>query len=156
MRLSIESLLAAAALPALAFCAPSDVPAHLKGKRSFYTDNGVQRTVFEHEATGAKIDFVTNSGICETTPGVNQYSGYLSVGSNENMWFWFFEARNNASTAPLATWFNGGPGCSSMIGLFQVETLALNPNSSLTTLGKRTLPLCEWCFYAIAESIQLQ
>ncbi|KAJ9301166.1 hypothetical protein DTO271G3_1301 [Paecilomyces variotii] len=31
----------------------------------------------------------------------------------------FFEARNNASKAPLAAWFNGCPGCSSMIGLFQ-------------------------------------
>lgn len=54
---------------------------HLRGKRSTYEDDGVVRTVFEHEATGASIDFVTNSGICETTAGVNQYSGYLTVAS---------------------------------------------------------------------------
>ena len=94
---------------------------------------------FEHAATGAKVQYVNNSGICETTPGVNQYSGYLSVGNNMNMFFWFFEARNNPKTAPLATWFNGGPGCSSMIGLFQengpchfengASEPSLNPNS---------------------------
>ena len=29
--------------------------------------------------------FVNNSGICETTPGVNQISGYLDVGQNMSM-----------------------------------------------------------------------
>jgi len=90
-----------------------------KDKRSFVERNGVTYNVFEHSATGAKLEFVTNSGVCETTPGVKQHSGYLSVGNNMNMFFWFFEAREDPTTAPLVAWFNGGPGCSSMIGLFQ-------------------------------------
>ena len=58
----------------------------LKDKRSFVERDGTNFTVFEHAATGAKMEFVTNSGICETTPGVKQYSGYLSVGTNMNMY----------------------------------------------------------------------
>lgn len=77
------------ALAGLALCsalsihnsARHEAAPELRGKRCFVKRGGVEHTVFEHEATGAKIDFVTNSGICETTPGVNQYSGYLSVGS---------------------------------------------------------------------------
>ena len=60
-------------------------PAPKQDKRSFVERDGTNYTVFEHAATGAKLQFVTNSGICETTKGVNQYSGYLSVGTNMNM-----------------------------------------------------------------------
>ncbi|KAH7010545.1 carboxypeptidase S1 [Ilyonectria destructans] len=94
-------------------------PAPTLNKRYTLEDNGIKYKVFEHAATGSKTKIVSNSGICETTPGVNQHSGYLSVGTNMNMFFWFFESRKNAKTAPLALWLNGGPGCSSMIGLFQ-------------------------------------
>ena len=31
------------------------------------------------------IRFVTNSGVCETTPGVHQISGYLDIGKNMSM-----------------------------------------------------------------------
>ncbi|KAI1846991.1 hypothetical protein JX265_006812 [Neoarthrinium moseri] len=128
-------LLAASA--SLALAAPSPPPKF--DMRYVEVRDDITYNVFEHVATGTKMSFVNNSGICETTPGVNQYSGYLSVGTNMNMWFWFFEARNNPTTAPLATWFNGGPGCSSMIGLFQengpcqfyngASTPSLNPYS---------------------------
>lgn len=64
--------------------------------------------VFEHAATQSRIEYVSDSGICETTKGVKQHSGYFSVGEGMNMWFWFFEARKNATNAPLVAWFNGG------------------------------------------------
>ncbi|KAE8352035.1 Alpha/Beta hydrolase protein [Aspergillus coremiiformis] len=80
---------------------------------------GVTYKAFEHPATSVGVGYVNNSGICETTKGVNQYSGYLSVGENQNMFFWFFESRNNPDKAPLSAWFNGGPGCSSLAGLFE-------------------------------------
>ncbi|KAF8848062.1 alpha/beta-hydrolase [Acephala macrosclerotiorum] len=108
------------------------------GKRSIEVRDGVSHTIFEHESTGASIDFVTNSGVCETTPGVNQYSGYFSVGQNMSMWFWFFEARHHPHSAPLALWLNGGPGCSSMIGLFQENgpcTFNGNPNATEPSLN---------------------
>lgn len=114
-------------------------PVHAQNRQYNRLSNGIKYTVFEHAATNASVDYVTNSGICETTPGVTQYSGYLSVGNNMNMFFWFFEARSNATSAPLALWLNGGPGCSSMIGLFQengpchfvngASTPSLNPYS---------------------------
>lgn len=58
-------------------------------KRYTEVRDNVTYNVFEHAATGTKMTYVKNSGICETTPGVNQYSGYLSVGDNMNMWFWY-------------------------------------------------------------------
>ncbi|TVY19857.1 Carboxypeptidase S1-like protein [Lachnellula arida] len=58
-------------------------------------------------------------GVCETTPGVNSYSGYIDLDENSHTFFWFFEARHNPKEAPVTLWLNGGPGSDSMIGLFE-------------------------------------
>ncbi|KAF2642848.1 alpha/beta-hydrolase [Massarina eburnea CBS 473.64] len=59
------------------------------------------------------------TGICELNPNVKSFSGYADVSENEHIFWWFFEARSSPKDAPLTVWINGGPGSSSMIGLFQ-------------------------------------
>jgi hypothetical protein len=78
MRLLSLTLLAAAVMTDVASGLPK--PGRGQDKRYWVESGGTNYTVFEHRDTGTKLEFVTNSGICETTPGVNQYSGYLSVG----------------------------------------------------------------------------
>jgi carboxypeptidase C (cathepsin A) len=66
-------------------------------------------------------------GTCTTVFSTQkQYSGYVTLppsltGQNYsiNTFFWFFEARQVPETAPLTIFINGGPGSSSMVGLFQ-------------------------------------
>ncbi|KAF8072010.1 serine carboxypeptidase [Lyophyllum atratum] len=89
--------------------------------------------------TPGKLRVVENSGVCETTQGVYQASGYGDIAANQSIWFWFFASRKDPDNAPLALWFNGGPGSSSMFGLFQEHgpcritndssSVTLNPHS---------------------------
>ncbi|KAJ5104472.1 hypothetical protein NUU61_001819 [Penicillium alfredii] len=93
------------------------------------TPEGVKVVESKHQK-GVKISY-KEPGICETTPGVKSYSGYVHLPPGSltdvhvdqdypiNTFFWFFEARHDPENAPLSIWMNGGPGSSSMIGLMQ-------------------------------------
>ncbi|XP_072387510.1 venom serine carboxypeptidase-like [Diabrotica undecimpunctata] len=51
---------------------------------------------------------------------IESYSGYFTVDKifGSNLFFWFFPAANNYENAPVVLWLQGGPGASSLIGLF--------------------------------------
>ena len=94
---------------------------------------------------GIKISYKKEPGICETTPGVNSYAGYVHLPPNAleeveedqaypiNTFFWFFEARKDPHNAPLAIWLNGGPGGSSLFGALVENGPCLVGNDSNST-----------------------
>ncbi|KAF6210794.1 hypothetical protein GE061_013905 [Apolygus lucorum] len=70
---------------------------------------------------------------------VESYSGFLTVNasSNGNLFFWYFPAENAPETAPVMIWLQGGPGCSSMFGLF-MEHGPLQLNDDLRVVKRPT------------------
>nr|POE54182.1 carboxypeptidase s1 like a [Quercus suber] len=89
-------------------------------KRQYFPANATDVKSFK-TPTGVTIRYKEpgKDGVCETTPGVNSYSGYVDIAPNVHVFFWFFESRSNPKTDPFTLWMNGGPGSDSLIGLFQ-------------------------------------
>lgn len=75
----------------------------------------VGREISDGEEARREADRVTN------LPGQPQvrfqhYAGYVKLGPQNQraLFYWFFEAKEDASQKPLVLWLNGGPGCSSV------------------------------------------
>jgi vitellogenic carboxypeptidase-like protein len=65
--------------------------------------------------TGRKLSEVNGVG------SYRSYAGYFTVNETfgSNMFFWYFPAQNGNPQAPLVMFLQGGPGASSMFGLFR-------------------------------------
>ncbi|CAD6185410.1 unnamed protein product [Caenorhabditis auriculariae] len=62
-------------------------------------------------------DLVRNLPGLTYYPNFNQYSGYLNGSPGNYLHYWLVEAQTNPDNAPLVLWLNGGPGCSSLLGI---------------------------------------
>ncbi|KAF2170191.1 hypothetical protein M409DRAFT_19794 [Zasmidium cellare ATCC 36951] len=94
---------------------------------------------------GVTVSYKPTTGVCETTPGVRSFAGYIHLPShalNEthednrfpiNTFYWFFESRKDPKNAPLAIWLNGGPGGSSLLGALSENGPCFVHNDSRTT-----------------------
>ncbi|KAE8596603.1 hypothetical protein XENTR_v10016174 [Xenopus tropicalis] len=101
-------------------------------------DPGIPLFLTPYLETG-KVDEARALSLVGPLPGANvkSYAGYLTVNKtyNSNMFFWFFPAQVSPGDAPVLLWLQGGPGGTSMFGLF-VEHGPYIVNENLT-LGYR-------------------
>ncbi|KAG7154151.1 probable serine carboxypeptidase CPVL [Homarus americanus] len=69
----------------------------------------------------------------------HSFSGFLTVNKkyDSNLFFWFFPARVRADNAPVMVWLQGGPGGSSLFGLF-AEHGPFNVDASLHIVPRNT------------------
>ncbi|KAF8627688.1 hypothetical protein AX15_004297 [Amanita polypyramis BW_CC] len=58
---------------------------------------------------------IKKSNFCDGA--VNSYTGYIDVEAR-HLFFYFFESRRDSEKDDVIFWTNGGPGCSSSLGLF--------------------------------------
>ncbi|KAI0643713.1 peptidase S10 serine carboxypeptidase [Trametes meyenii] len=73
-------------------------------------------TALEHPRFPAHRVRVKKTDFCD--PAVNVYTGYLDVDYGaKHLFFYFFESRRDPATDDVMMWINGGPGCSSSMGL---------------------------------------
>ncbi|POM74115.1 Serine protease family S10 [Phytophthora palmivora] len=99
------------------------------GDRSTYTDSRLRDGV-EAEGRGGSS--------AEPNPAakVTQHAGRIALHDSDNnmIFYWHFQAAKEPDKAPLLIWLNGGPGCSSLQGLFLGNSPFKLVNDS--TIGK--------------------
>ncbi|KAL6307995.1 serine carboxypeptidase [Sparassis latifolia] len=72
---------------------------------------------------------IKKSDFCDGSVGA--YTGYIDIEAR-HLFFYFFESRNDPTNDDVIFWTNGGPGCSSSLGLFMElgPCRVTNPNAT--------------------------
>ncbi|EIW74525.1 serine carboxypeptidase [Coniophora puteana RWD-64-598 SS2] len=79
--------------------------------------SSVAHTVLAHPAFPEySVRIKKSDGFCDA--GVRAYTGYIDIRQARHLFFYFFESRGDPETDDVVMWTNGGPGCSSALGLF--------------------------------------
>ncbi|SMQ56027.1 unnamed protein product [Zymoseptoria tritici ST99CH_3D7] len=112
-------LLASASVVSANIILPNSRHGHVKRQANFPLPAKDMKTFTTPTGVTIRYREPGKDGVCETTPGVNSYSGYIDLTPDVHTFFWFFESRRDPANDDLTLWLNGGPGSDSLIGLLE-------------------------------------
>lgn len=83
-------------------------------EQNYYDEEGY--TLFRHvDYPEKQMRYKRNDGWCDGAD-TKSWSGYLDF-EDSHLFFYYFESRSKPAEDPVVLWINGGPGCSSSMGM---------------------------------------
>lgn len=83
-------------------------------------------------------------------PKFRMWSGYLDVSESKKYHYVFVESEDDPKGDPVVLWMNGGPGCSSMVGLFHEH------GPLYFRQGSQVLEKNQWSWNRVANMLYLE
>lgn len=89
-------------------------------------------------------------------PCWKQDAGYLPVSDGKQLYYWYHEATSNPAGKPWMLWLNGGPGCSSLGGMFtELGPFVVNMGSD-GTLATPVIGMNPYAWNSVANVIFIE
>ncbi|KAJ8872308.1 hypothetical protein PR048_025912 [Dryococelus australis] len=91
--------------------------------RVYLGDDAGEKLILSRYIEAGQVEVARNLSRVTGEPfpqDIPSYSGFFTVNTtyDSNLFFWFFPAEKDYENAPVILWLQGGPGASSLYGLF--------------------------------------